>query len=226
MSPVQRLKPKRADVAVAPAIIPARRGRRRLEEGPALSRDSLIAALLKLAQSEGIKAINMRRVAASLGVSSRLLYSHVRDKDDMLELLGAAITEQCAPPSFKGAWRERLRKIALALRESSVRYPLIPSWVLIRSAYNLKAPVTVRLAQDIHSALADAGLSDEAARQAFLAFAALTTGHIALSHGGEFSGDARLGDGAGYSFSAKDIERAFNLSLQRYLDGVQTLAGA
>ncbi len=224
MTTAQRIKPKREDVSAAPALAPARRGRRRLEDGPALCQESLVAALLKLAEEEGIKAINMRRVAAELGVSSRLLYSHVRDKDDMLELLGAAITAQCAPPSFQGPWRERLGKIARALRESATRYPLVPNWVLIRSAYNLSSPISRLIAAEVMLALKDAGLSEDQARQAFLSFATLTTGHLALAHGGELSGDGRLGDGSGYSFSRKDVERNFTLGLEHLLDRVETLA--
>src|SRR3546814_1631608 len=43
------------------------------------------------ARTEGVEALNMRRVARELGVSARLLYHHVRNKDEMVELLADEI---------------------------------------------------------------------------------------------------------------------------------------
>ena len=60
-------------VAMIARNSPVPQARRRLDEGPALDRTRLVGALMKIARSEGVAAINMRRVAKELGVSARLL---------------------------------------------------------------------------------------------------------------------------------------------------------
>src|SRR3546814_11509708 len=56
-------------VSATPSAGKPRRGRRRLDEGPALDRQRLTANLIALARTEGVGAINMRREARELGVA-------------------------------------------------------------------------------------------------------------------------------------------------------------
>src|SRR5690242_15945562 len=59
-----------------------------------LSRAQVVAAAIELADTEGIAALSMRRVAASLAVPTMSLYRHVGSKDELvLEMIDRAIGE-------------------------------------------------------------------------------------------------------------------------------------
>src|SRR4029450_10973562 len=50
-----------------------------------LSRDRLLAAAGGLADSDGLQAVTMRRLAADLGVEAMSLYHHLPGKDGLLD---------------------------------------------------------------------------------------------------------------------------------------------
>jgi AcrR family transcriptional regulator len=73
-----------------------------------LSRDVVVRAAVDLLQRQGLSGFSLRRLAAELGVDSMALYTHVRNKDD---LLGAAVAHafQSARPAGEGEWWEQVR---------------------------------------------------------------------------------------------------------------------
>jgi AcrR family transcriptional regulator len=194
-----------------------RRGRRRLDEGPALSQAQLIAVLLDLAGREGAEAVNMRRVAAEAGVSPRLLYSMVRDKTEMIDLLCEAIMAEGAPLVFQGAWKDRLRTIAQFTRRQIARYPGVPQWMLSRAAALPKAPLSRSSGEEILRALRDAGLQGEAVQSAYLLFAAFTLGHLVMTE---------CADPGGEAIAPTGMENTFATGLEILLDGVERLGAA
>lgn len=192
-------------------VAPSRRGRRRLEEGPALNRDQLVAVLLDLARREGAEAINMRRVAAAAGVSPRLLYSMVRDKAEMVDLLCEAIIAKAAPSSLEGDWRARLETIARITRVAVSRYRGVPQWMLSRAGVDPKSPQASRSAGETHRALREAGLTGDAEQEAYHAFAAYTLGHLVMTEGC---------DPAHPATTPERMEAGFEAGLQILLDGL------
>ena len=83
--------------------------RRGLAPRPALSRAAIIAAGLRIADSQGLDAVTMRRVAASLDTSASALYVYVRSREDLADAMFdhvlALVAEAVIP---EGTWRERL----------------------------------------------------------------------------------------------------------------------
>ena len=45
----------------------------------------MVTAAIALADRDGIESISMRRLAQELGVEAMSLYTHVRNKDDLLD---------------------------------------------------------------------------------------------------------------------------------------------
>jgi AcrR family transcriptional regulator len=84
----------------------SRRGR---SARPALSRAAIIDAGLKVADSEGLDAVTMRRVAGQLDTSASALYVYIRGRQDLLDAMFdhvmAAVAEAAIP---EGTWQERL----------------------------------------------------------------------------------------------------------------------
>src|SRR5690349_16139343 len=88
----------------------------REEEGQrGLSRERLVGAALGLIQEEGLDGLSMRALAESLQVKAASLYWHVRDRDELLELLAEAILDKVRLPRATGGWRPAVLGIAAAL---------------------------------------------------------------------------------------------------------------
>src|SRR6188472_1837229 len=56
----------------------------KLQRRSPLTRERVLKAAVRLADREGIEAVSMRRLGTELGIEAMSLYTHVRDKDDLL----------------------------------------------------------------------------------------------------------------------------------------------
>jgi len=64
---------------------------------------------MEIADSEGMAALSMRRVATDLDVATMSLYRYVRSRDDLvLFMIDEAIGEEVFPPTPPEGWRARL----------------------------------------------------------------------------------------------------------------------
>jgi AcrR family transcriptional regulator len=78
-----------------------------------LSKERIVAAALAIADSEGLAAVSMRRVARELGVATMSLYRYVPGKDDLVMLIAdAAFAEDKLPATPPYGWRARLEVVA------------------------------------------------------------------------------------------------------------------
>jgi AcrR family transcriptional regulator len=78
-----------------------------------LSQERIVAAALAIADSEGLAAVSMRRVAHELGVATMSLYRYVPGKDDLVMLIAdAAFAEDKLPATPPYGWRARLEVVA------------------------------------------------------------------------------------------------------------------
>jgi len=79
------------------------------EPQPDLSRHRIVRAAMEIADSEGMAALSMRRVATDLDVATMSLYRYVRSRDDLvLFMIDEAIGEEVFPPTPPEGWRARL----------------------------------------------------------------------------------------------------------------------
>ena len=96
---------------------------------PRLTRDDIAAAAIGIADSEGIAALSMRRLAAELDVGTMSLYHYVRTKDELLSLvIDAMLNEVLIPPTtpMPKDWREAITLVARRSRDALLRH----GWVL------------------------------------------------------------------------------------------------
>lgn len=123
----------------------ARSGRGR---PPKVSLDKIVAAAMALADRDGLDAMTMDRLAASLGVGTMTLYTHVPGKAELVDLMvDSSWQELDLTPS--GSWRDQIEHYAkqnTLLHErhpwlrmvSTVRPPLGPG-LLARDNFLLAA---------------------------------------------------------------------------------------
>lgn len=81
---------------------------------PGLTADAIVEAAMRVADTAGLEAVSMARVAAELGVTTMALYRHVASKDELLQLMwnASAIGAEKLVIEADG-WRDRLRAWAL-----------------------------------------------------------------------------------------------------------------
>jgi AcrR family transcriptional regulator len=88
------------------------------EEQKGLTRERLVEAALGLIDDEGLEGLSMRALADRLQVKAASLYWHVRDRDELLELLADAILDSVSRPRQRSSWRETVQATAGALQRS------------------------------------------------------------------------------------------------------------
>ncbi len=163
-----------------PDAIRRRRGRPDDSAATGLDRGRLIGVLVDLVKREGVQAMSMRRLAAELGVSPRLLYSHIRDQQEMIELLGDAINNRHMPDLSSLDWEVRLRNIAESNRIAFAEVPGLSTLLLERAVGAVTQPSSSALKAAIREALRDAGLSSMFVDLFYLQFVVLVLGNIML----------------------------------------------
>lgn len=94
-------------------------------ERPALSRNVVADRALELADSEGIEAVTVRRLATELGVTPMALYWHFRTKEDLLAGLGDRVLDALEVPEPTGDWAADLRAALAALVTAMRPHPQV-----------------------------------------------------------------------------------------------------
>jgi AcrR family transcriptional regulator len=141
------------------------RSRRDRPAKPALSRDAIVAAGLAIANTEGLEALSMRRLAQALDTGPASLYVYVANRDELWDLLlDAAIATVKTEPTDPTRWREQLH--ALAARVVHMMATEYPGMARIAMARIPSGDNAIRVAESMLSLLKAGGVSDQAAAYA------------------------------------------------------------
>ncbi|GAA3002122.1 tetracycline resistance transcriptional repressor TetR(A) [Kitasatospora albolonga] len=214
-------------------------------EGPApLSRPAIAAAALLVLEREGVNGLSMRKVAAELGVQAPSLYWHVRNKEEILDLLSDALMTDAEAPPPHGSWREQLREYCLRYRRHLLDRRDAAKVVAGRLA---PGPALLRLMDDQLGRLRAAGFSDPDAAMVNYLLGAFVQGFV-LQEQGPLSAAEAMGadrraaaDAAGAQLAAlppedfphltalagaltgPGMDERFEFGLERLLDGLAVL---
>ncbi|TDD71427.1 GntR family transcriptional regulator [Actinomadura darangshiensis] len=98
--------------------------------GPAkrvLDRKHVLSTAIAIADTEGLDALTMRRLAAELGVGPMSLYRHVANKDDLVEQMAdETFRESELPAAGPEGWRAKLELISRQEWELCRRHLWLP----------------------------------------------------------------------------------------------------
>jgi AcrR family transcriptional regulator len=93
---------------------------------PAYSRAQITEAAIRIADSEGLEAATMRRIAAEIGAGAMSLYRYVPSRDDLIELVADRLQGEIDVEGMpSGDWRADLTRYANGLRAMWLRHPWI-----------------------------------------------------------------------------------------------------
>lgn len=88
-----------------------------------LTRQAIVEAALRVLDREGMDALSMRKVGEELGTGAASLYWHVRNKEELLQLVFEAVSEETRLPAPDPAhWQEQLRDFARDSRTTMRRH--------------------------------------------------------------------------------------------------------
>jgi AcrR family transcriptional regulator len=133
-----------------------------------LSRSQIIDAAIRLIDADGIEAFSMRRLAQELGAGATSLYWHVRDKDQLIDLVLDEITGEVRLDDDPGLpWTERAAYLAREFRAAVRRHRNLASVYGTRLALG---PNMLRGIEHLLAILREAGFGST---QLTLAFSAI-----------------------------------------------------
>jgi AcrR family transcriptional regulator len=105
---------------------PPQRPRRLVGRGRprTLDRAAVVDAALRILDANGLDAVTIRRVAEELGTSGTALYTYVRDKDELVDLLVDRVIGEvdvdAVDPSLP--WQDQVRRLARLMRDTFVAH--------------------------------------------------------------------------------------------------------
>jgi AcrR family transcriptional regulator len=134
---------------------------------PRLDRQLVLQKAFELADSEGVQALTMRRLAQELAVEAMSLYHHVANKDQLLDgLIDLVFTEIAFPPRDQ-PWKSALRHRALSARAALVRHP----WAIgLMDSRSKPGPATLRHHEAVLACFRENGFSVAATAHAYSLF--------------------------------------------------------
>jgi TetR/AcrR family tetracycline transcriptional repressor len=208
MAPPDNAQP----IEKAPAVhAPAAAGR-------LVSRQEIVAAALVAAERLGVAGVTMRILADELGVSVATAYYHVKDKAELLQLMGDAALAQVHCPSRELAWDERLVALSDDVRRTTARYaglfPAVPGVT--------EGPEVARLSECTLEMLRDAGVPEEELEATLLAVATYIWGQLLLDAlGREALSTQSRGSSRRRDLGATAQVPTFETSFEILLDGIR-----
>jgi AcrR family transcriptional regulator len=146
---------------------------------PQLTRQRVVTEALAVIAQDGANALTMRSLATRLGVVPGALYHHVRNKQQLHDLvLDNVLAEVDVHPDPSLAWTEQLKDLAHRLRQVLEDHPGIAAILKTRDPLG---PHSLALAEAFLSPLQVAGFGDREAGLAFFLLVDYTIGFAVSS---------------------------------------------
>ena len=112
---------------VIPETVPRR--------GTGLDRATIVRAAIAIADSDGMDAVTMRRVAERLNTGPMSLYRYVADKDALVSMMVDQVIGDSGPETAQELppdWRDALRTVAEVIWTVCEEHPWYPEAIMVR----------------------------------------------------------------------------------------------
>jgi AcrR family transcriptional regulator len=198
---------------------------------PALTRDAVLEAALRVIDERGLQACTMRAVARELGVEAMSLYWHVDGKDALLDgVVERVLSEVPAAPGTAAGWRADLDEFARGFRGVALAHPRAVPLLAARARAAYAA--AGRVAEGRIASLEAGGFDRPTAIRAARTVARYVVG-FTLAEGGDLRPAAAADPGASSpvlgellrAVQHEDQEELFSFGLEALIDGLQARLG-
>jgi AcrR family transcriptional regulator len=110
-----------------------------------LSRERVLSAAIGIADESGVASLTMRKLAERLDSEAMSLYYHVSNKEDVLDGVVDAITQEINeavagidPPASPELWKPAARRRILRAREVFLKHPWAPAVFATRTTQSMQ----------------------------------------------------------------------------------------
>jgi AcrR family transcriptional regulator len=125
-----------------------------------ITREAIVEAALVVLNKVGMEGLSMRRVADELGTGAASLYWHVRNKEELFQLIFDRVTREVVLPEPDPAhWKEQLKALGLQMRKVLSKYRDVARLSFGRIP---AGPQTALLAEWLFTLLQPVGIPDRA----------------------------------------------------------------
>ncbi|MDF3287745.1 TetR/AcrR family transcriptional regulator [Streptomyces silvisoli] len=129
-----------------------------------LSRQKVLHAAVALADENGLEALTMRKLGEAVGVEAMSLYTHVANKEDLLDGMVDLIFGEIDLPSPHDHWKAAMRQRAVEVRQILSRH----RWAIgLMESRSSPGPATLRHHDAVLGCLRKAGFSVALAAHAY-----------------------------------------------------------
>ena len=188
-----------------------------------LDREAVLDAALTILDRDGRDALTMRRLAADLDVQAASLYTHVRNKDDLVDAVLDRVLDGVDLPPKRGDWRRSLIAGFTAYRRALVEHPAVVHLITERAR---TSPSQIRLVERSIELLEGAGLTIDDAVATHVTAIAFTLGFIAQEVGRSAAPSRPLEIDPDSAFpralaanARRTVDQRFQAGLELILDG-------
>ena len=155
---------------------------------PRLSRDAVTAAALALIDQRGLPAATMRAIAHRLGVKAHSLYTHIANREDLLDavadrIVGEVDSDPAMHHVVTDSWQLYLIDTAHAVRRYARRHPSAFVLVATRPAHPVTAEprlLSQRWVTNVLAIFQRSGFTDAEIAFAYRAFDAFLLGSLLI----------------------------------------------
>src|SRR5690349_21155609 len=121
-----------------------------------LTRDRVLHAAVAFADDSGLDALSMRKLGEAVGVEAMSLYTHVANKDDLLDGMIDVVFGEVELPSGADHWKAAMRQRAISVRRVLSRH----RWAIgLMESRSNPGPATLRHHDAVIGCLRAAGFS-------------------------------------------------------------------
>jgi TetR/AcrR family tetracycline transcriptional repressor len=145
----------------------------------ALTRPRVVRTALRLVDEHGLSALTMRALATELQVSPMALYNHVRDKEELVDLMVDLMLGDVDLSAIGGDWATQMRALVCSFHQVLTAHPDLAR---VYSARVRIGPHGLRIMERGLRLLLQARFSPPDAADAFFALYTYTVGYHQIGH--------------------------------------------
>ena len=146
-----------------------------------LTRESVLAAALRLVDTEGLDALTRRRLGKELGRDAMALYRYAPDRAALLDGLIELVLSELDTPATGEGWQTQLRRTAHQFRRLAIAHPHVVGVIVTRPLATPLASrplATLRPLEHLLKLLTDAGFSPAGALRIYRLYIGFLYGHV------------------------------------------------